>query len=108
MKSKPITLTAITLVVALIFSAVTAPDATFAKANNADALNLPSSWANRTNVPGTADTALWDNTVTAPNTVALGGDTTWSRLTIADPGGDVTISAGNTLTINNNNTTIQF
>jgi autotransporter-associated beta strand protein len=70
--------------------------ATRIKANNADALNLASSWDT---LPGVADIASWTSTVNATNTVALGADLNWSGISIVGPGGLVTISAGNTLTL---------
>src|SRR4051812_16297692 len=68
------------------------------KANNASALNLGTSWIGGI-VPGSADIALWDFNVTAANTVALGADLSWSGLRLTNPGGPVTINAGNTLTL---------
>ena len=105
MKPSPTSLTALALGAALICSALSATAATRIKANNTDDLNLVSSWVG-TNIPGANDIAQWDNTVTAANTVALGGDATWSRLNVVDPGGDVTINGPGLLTINNNNTLI--
>jgi len=69
-----------------------------AKANNTDNLDQPTSWTGGV-VPGTIQSALWSNTVTAANTVSLGADTTWASMIIKDPGGLVTINAGNTLTL---------
>ena len=43
------------------------------KANNADNLNLTTSWVGAV-VPGAADTAVWDATIVANQTVALGAD----------------------------------
>ncbi len=67
------------------------------KANNTDNLNLGSSWVGGT-PPGAADVAVWDSTVTGDNATALGADTTWNGIRIANPGGAVTINAGNILT----------
>lgn len=72
--------------------------AQISKANNTDNLILGSSWVGGT-APGSGDTAQWDNTVTSANTTVLGADTNWSEIVIADPGGLVTINAGNTLTL---------
>lgn len=69
-----------------------------AKANNTDALNLTSSWSLGT-APTATDVALWDATVTAANTVLLGADTSWQGIKLTSPGGAVTISAGNILTL---------
>ncbi len=68
------------------------------KAFNGDDLNLGSSWVGGA-VPGVNDVALWNNTVTGSNTTLLGGNLSWSGIRISDPGGAVTISAGNTLTL---------
>ena len=71
---------------------------TIAKTNNTDNLNLGSSWVGGV-VPGSADVASWDNTVTAANAVNLGADTSWAGLSVANPGGAVTINGANTLTL---------
>ena len=68
------------------------------KADNADDLNLSTSWVGSV-VPGPEDMARWDATVTGPNTTVLGADTTWRGMQIANPAGLVTINAGNTLTL---------
>ncbi len=78
------------------------PAATRTKANNGDNLNLPSSWTNGI-VPTGADMALFDSTLAGPLTVALGADLAWNQINFNNPGGDVTISAGSTLTLSNNN-----
>lgn len=70
----------------------------FAKSNNADALNLGSSWTDGV-APGPNDIALWNRTVTAASTAPLGADRSWYGLHIADPAASVTIPAGNTLTL---------
>lgn len=75
--------------------------ATRAKANNTDNLNLASSWTNNL-PPGTADVAQFDSTITGPLTVSLGADLSWNQINFINPGGDVTINAGNTLTLSNN------
>ena len=64
--------------------------ATRTKANNTTALNLTGSWVGGV-VPTSVDTALWNSTVTTANTVALGANASWLGLTIANPGGNVTI-----------------
>lgn len=69
-----------------------------AKADNTDALNLTTSWALGT-APTSADVAFWDSTVTGANTVLLGADTSWQGIKLTTPGGAVTISSGNTLTL---------
>jgi fibronectin-binding autotransporter adhesin len=73
--------------------------AAVAKADNSDNLNLGSSWMGG-NPPDSAGIAKWDSTVLAANTTNLDADLTWGGITIANPGGLVTINAGNTLTNN--------
>jgi autotransporter-associated beta strand protein len=68
------------------------------KANNADDLNLTTSWVGGV-VPTANERAKWDSTVTAANTTSLGSDLTISGIVIANPAGPVTISPGNTLTL---------
>jgi autotransporter-associated beta strand protein len=68
------------------------------KANNANTLNVASSWVGGV-VPDARYVALWDNTVTAANSVAPGADLSWSGLSITNPGGAVAITGGNTLTL---------
>jgi len=75
--------------------------ADYHKANNTQTLNLPASWVEGS-VPGSGDTAVWDNTVTAANIVALGADTNWAGIRITNVSGAVTVSAGNTLTLGAN------
>jgi autotransporter-associated beta strand protein len=68
------------------------------KANNADDLNLGSSWTLGA-VPASSQVIEWEGTVTGPNTTLLGADLTFSGIRIANPGGMVTINPGNTLTL---------
>lgn len=68
------------------------------KANNTDNLNVGTSWTNGV-VPSSAAVAIWDSTVTDTNTTVLGAETTWAGIQILDPGGLVTVDAGNTLTL---------
>lgn len=76
----------------------TIPDPTiFVKADNTDNLTVGSSWTNGV-APDAVAIATWDNTVTSVNTVSLGADATWAGINIINPGGNVTINAGNTLT----------
>lgn len=67
------------------------------KQNNVTNLNVSGSWSG--GVPDLGNMAVWDNTVTADNSVLLGGDVTWQGIRIANPGGKVTIGAGNTLNL---------
>ena len=69
------------------------------KQNNADNLNLGSSWVGGS-VPGWRDTAKWDSTVTSANSVSLGGDMDVLGVNVVSPGGDVTIGGVNALTVN--------
>lgn len=68
------------------------------KADNADNLDLGTSWLGGT-PPTSADVAVWNSTITVANTTLLGVDTNWAGIRIANPADAVTISAGNTLTI---------
>ncbi len=68
------------------------------KVDNSDNLSLGTSWALGT-TPGASDIALWNNTVTGANSTLLGANATWLGIRITNPGGTVTIGAGNTLTL---------
>ena len=68
------------------------------KADNTSNLNLSGSWVSG-GPPGASDVGRWDSTVTGANSTALGADLGWSGLRVLNPGGLVTISAGNTLTL---------
>ena len=68
------------------------------KADNATALNVGASWTGGT-APGASDVGVWDSTVTTANTVSLGANLSWQGLRLADPGGDVTLTGSNTLTL---------
>ena len=88
-----------TLVAVAVIAFGTSHAADVIKANNTNALNLGTSWASGT-VPTTTDIGVWNNTVTAANTVALGGDLSWQGIKLQSPGGKVTITgAANTLTL---------
>jgi autotransporter-associated beta strand protein len=78
---------------------------TIVKANNTNNLNLGSSWVGGT-APNAATTAIWNSTVTAANTTVLGADTTWGGISVSNPGGNVIINAGHTLTLGANATDI--
>lgn len=69
------------------------------KANNTNNLNLATSWDA---LPGVGDVASWTSTVTGANSSALGADLSWRGILIASPGGPITITGANTLTIANN------
>src|SRR5262245_32022834 len=68
------------------------------KANNANNLIDPASWVGGV-VPTDTDVGVWNNTVAGANTTALGGSTNWAGIRIANPGGLVTVTPGNTLTL---------
>ena len=65
------------------------------KADNANDLNLTTSWTNGV-VPGVSDVGVWDLTVSGPNTVLLAATSSWSGLQISAPAGPVTINATST------------
>lgn len=68
------------------------------KADNADNLNLGSSWVGGV-APGLGDIAVWDATIASgPNSTLLGVDSSWLGIRIANPIDAVTIALGNTLT----------
>lgn len=74
--------------------------AAYVKANNTTNLNIASSWTANSGFPSsTADTATWNSTVTGANTVSLGGAITAGTITIANPGGLVTLNAATTTTL---------
>ncbi|MFN3409889.1 MAG: beta strand repeat-containing protein, partial [Limisphaerales bacterium] len=66
--------------------------ADISKADNADNLDLPTSWVGGV-VPGNTDTAVWDSTVTGANTTVLDANLTWLGLRVTTPGGVVTINS---------------
>lgn len=70
---------------------------TITKDNNSTNLNNGDSWVGTAN-PGIYKQAVWNSTVTAANTSALGGsDQDWAGLKIVNPGGLVTINGTATL-----------
>ncbi|HEU6447449.1 MAG TPA: autotransporter-associated beta strand repeat-containing protein, partial [Verrucomicrobiae bacterium] len=70
----------------------------FERTNNTVNLNLADAWTNGA-VPGAADVAQWDSTVSAANTTnALGANLSWGGIKIINPGATVNIQSGNTLT----------
>jgi autotransporter-associated beta strand protein len=66
---------------------------TAAKANNTINLDELSSWTTAS-VPGPADVALWDATVTTANTTTIGSGVNFSGIRIANPVGNVAIQPG--------------
>ncbi|RYD23899.1 MAG: hypothetical protein EOP88_02375 [Verrucomicrobiaceae bacterium] len=85
-------------VVFTAFSIHSATAAVIEKANNANALNLSSSWTGAV-VPGPDDVAEWSFTVAGANSAVLGANLAWKGITLGSPGGAVTIGAGNVLTL---------
>lgn len=98
MKKNRILQTLPLLLAAIALHTLSVEAADITKANNADNLNLGSSWVGG-NVPTSADVALWNSTITVANSTLLGADTNWSGIRIADPAGAITIGAGNNLTL---------
>ncbi len=86
------------LAAALIGSPGSAYAATRTKLDNTNDLNLATSWLGG-NVPGSLDVASWDSTVTGANSTLLGSNLSIGGLAVTNPGGTVTIGAGNTLTL---------
>lgn len=93
-----------TLALAIAFAGLTPKlhALTRTKANNSDNLNLASSWTNNA-VPGSADVAQFDSTVTGALTLSLGANTSWNQINFVNPAGPITINSGATLTLSNNN-----
>ena len=86
------------LLAGVLAAASTAGATSIFKANNTSALNLPAAWTGGT-VPGLADTAVWDATVTALNTTnVLGANTTWAGIRLLNPASPVQLNAGYNLT----------
>ena len=77
------------------------------KANNSDTLSATTSWVGGS-VPGASNIAVWDATVTAANAVALGADQSWQGIKVANPGGAVTITGTNTLTLGSSGIDMSF
>lgn len=78
MKPSQIRMTLLMLAV-LVVAVQNLHAATRDKADNADNLNLTSSWVGGL-VPGSADVARFNNVVTGPLTVSLGADTSWNQI----------------------------
>src|SRR5580765_484594 len=101
MKASLSVITGLFFAIITLVATTTIDAATRTKANNADNLNLPSSWTNGI-APGNADVAQFDSTITSPLTLALGADATWNQINFVNPSGDITLGAGNTLSVSNN------
>lgn len=74
------------------------PPVQIKKANNTMNLNQGPSWVGGS-VPGAGTVAVWDSTLTAANSVALGANTSWAGILVTNPEGTVNITSGNTLTL---------
>jgi len=68
------------------------------KANNTTDLDQGGSWVDGS-IQLANEGVQWENTVTGANTVALGSNLEFRAIEIVNPGGAVTINAGNTLTL---------
>lgn len=68
------------------------------KADNTDALHLETSWSGGV-VPGAADVAVWDSTVTAARVTDLGADLALAGVRVASPGGAVTVNGTQVLSL---------
>ena len=89
-----------TLVITAIITAHYATAATLTHQANTNNLNLSTAWS-AGGPPGSGDIALWDATTIAADVAAPpGADVTWGQIKVTNPGGGITISAGNTLTLN--------
>ena len=93
MKARPRSILALALL-----AATPALAAEVIKANNTNALNLGTSWVGGTG-PGAADVGVWNSTVSGANSVALGADLSWAGLKLTNPGGAVTLTGTNGLTL---------
>ncbi len=82
-----------------------APAATFTKDNNPLLLNNPLSWLPN-GLPGSADTALFDATITSPLSFSLGSSLAWRTLQLTNPASDISfLNDGNTLTLGSSSLT---
>ena len=91
--------TALAVTALVLLPAFSSEAADVLKANNADSLELTTSWVAGA-VPEGTDIAVWDSTVTAANSTALNADLSWQGIRVANPGGAVTINnTANLLTL---------
>lgn len=71
---------------------------TVTNADTAVTLNLGGSWVG--GVPaGAANVAVWDSTVQVNTAKTLGASLSWAGVKVLNPGGPITVGAGNTLTL---------
>jgi fibronectin-binding autotransporter adhesin len=80
-----------TLLAAGLTLAATLPAAEITKTDDANALNLGTSWVGGV-VPGAGDIALFDNTLTAVRQSQLGADVEWAGIKVLGPGGTFRIN----------------
>jgi len=87
------------LALAMLGSASLGEAGLFVKTNNADALNLATSWTNNA-VPGAADIARWDSTVSDVNftTNTLGASLSLGGLQVLSPVGPIRILTNTAVT----------
>ena len=77
------------ILVCLVFAEV--PALAVLKDNNADALNLSTSWLGGVS-PTSADIVTFDSTFTGAGTLSLGDNLSWRGIQLSNPGGLVTVS----------------
>ena len=68
------------------------------RADNANTLDNPAAWLGGA-TPTSADVAVWDSTVQVNTGSTIGIDTNWAGIRIANPGTNIFLNAGNTLTL---------
>jgi len=78
--------------------AVTVQALEIVKDNNANNLNLTTSWVGG-NVPTASDVAVWNSTVVGANTTSQGGNLSFGGIRIANPGGQVNIDGSSSWTL---------
>jgi len=86
MKSKTIRSSAMSCATFFITFSMASQAAEIAKTDDANALNLGTSWVGGT-APGAADVALYDSTLTAARNSAIGDDASWAGIKVVTTGG---------------------
>ena len=84
--------------IASLLLGLSAKAADVVKANNTTNLDQAASWSLGVS-PTAADVAVWDATITAANTTALGSSLSWLGLRVANPTGNVVINGGTGLSL---------
>ena len=82
----------------ILLPTLPALSADIVKANNANALNLTTSWLGAA-IPGATDRALFTGAVTANRTTSLGADASWSGIVLSGNANTWTINGAFTLTL---------